>query len=238
MSRKKETLILSVTAFKGGVGKTIISQNLAHAFALDKFKVCIIDADTNNRGSMYWSLNRPEDVKSIPVIYEHGDGQKITHDNLTEVIDRQSGRYEVIVVDCPPVVELITSKASLASDMIIIPVNPNSGNDEQAVIDFMERVKALRQRAKGKHPVPAYILINMWRGLLINKQIRSVIEEEAARYDVSVLDTIITQRTVFGVANYNGLTVYEDENDKAKQEINTLYKEISKLLKGITYEQV
>ncbi len=44
-------MILSSISYKGGVGKSTISQNLAVLFAKQKYRVCIVDADESGSSS-------------------------------------------------------------------------------------------------------------------------------------------------------------------------------------------
>lgn len=102
-------MIITVTAFKGGVGKTTSSIHLA-AYFHNKAPTILIDGDLN-RSALLWA----------------------SHDNLNfPVVDEREGlkaarHYEHIIVDTParPEMEEIRSLAK-GCDLMILPTSPDA----------------------------------------------------------------------------------------------------------------
>lgn len=218
-------MIITVSSFKGGVGKTTISQNLAIAYAMDGREACIIDADKNNKGSTNWYAERPDDLPSVPVFASQDDK------TIIKDIDEHSRHYELVFIDCPPVSEVITSRAIAKSDLVLVPLNPNSGSDESALFDFMEHIQQLRARLDA--PIPTYVVVNMMRSTTLNSFIVDTVRSRSAEYGISLMEATLNQRTAYGEANYQGKSVLEWMDPKAKEEVRALYVEIEAILQTV-----
>ena len=87
-------MIVGVLNQKGGVGKTTISVNLAHAFALTGHRVLLVDADPQG-SALAWSSVRVEDplfpVVGMPKPTLHKDLPAIAVDYDHVVIDGAPG---------------------------------------------------------------------------------------------------------------------------------------------------
>ena len=102
-------MIITVTAFKGGVGKTTSSIHLA-AYLNGKAPTILIDGDLN-RSALLWSSH---DKLDFPVVDER-EGLKAARS------------FEHIVVDTParPEMEEIRSLAK-GCDLIVLPTSPDA----------------------------------------------------------------------------------------------------------------
>ena len=218
-------MIVTISSFKGGVGKTTISQNLAVAYAMDGREACIIDADQNNKGSTNWYAERPGDLPSVPVFTSQDEK------TIIKEIDEHTRHYEMVFIDCPPVSEVITCRAIAKSDLVLVPLNPNSGSDESALFDFMEHIQQLRARLDA--PIPTYVIVNMMRSTSLNSFIKDTVRSRSSEYGISLMETTLNQRTAYGEANYQGRSVMEWVDAKAKQEAQALYAEVEVIFKTV-----
>ena len=109
-------MIIGVLNQKGGVGKTTISVNLAHALALMGNRVLLVDADPQG-SALAWSAVRVEEPL-FPVV---GMPKPTLHKDLPSI----ARDYAYVVIDGAPRVNELCRAAILASDRIIIPVQPS-----------------------------------------------------------------------------------------------------------------
>lgn len=214
--------VVTVISFKGGVGKSIISQNLAVYFAQQNVDVCIIDADPNKSTTM-WHSYRPDDLPAVDVYHVPQNG------DLIKIINSLSKKYELVFIDCPPALQTVTSKAVAKSDISLIPVATTGGNDIWATREFLEHLEILRGKLDA--PIPAYFVVNRFESnVRLHQAYIEILSEYEENYSIKLIDTRIAKRTAYGEANTQGLGVTEWDNKKAKGEINGLANEVRALI--------
>jgi len=217
--------IVTVISFKGGVGKSIISQNLAVFFAHKNVEVCIVDADPNKSTTM-WHSYRPDDLPAVDVYHVPRNG------DLLKIVNSLSKKYELIFIDCPPALEMVTSKAVAKSDVSLIPVATTGGNDIWATKEFLEHLEILRGKLDA--PIPAYFVVNRFESKVrLHQAYLEILGDYEANYSIKLLSSYIAKRTAYGEANTQGLGTIEWDNKKASHEIKQLAQEIEVLLPSI-----
>lgn len=209
-------MIISVTSLKGGVGKSTISQNLAVCFAHGGYKVCIADADAN-QSALRWSSLRGEDLPLIPTF---GTPEKTLAANIKQL----ARDYEIVIIDGTPSLDKITSKIILLADLLLIPILP-SGLDIWATEQFMQRFEDAK--VEKEEDIPARFILNRYRpNTNLSKEVKEILQETG----IGVVDTTLKDRTAYAEAVIKGLGVLEYKDEKAKQELISLYTEVLSLL--------
>lgn len=207
-------MIVSFSCLKGGTGKTALSIHLAHAIALAKRKVILIDCDPQGSASG-WAAAR-EEASPFPVI---GMARDSLHRDIVPII----ADYDHVVLDTPPRVSALARSAILASDLVLIPVQP-SNYDVWAAAETVDLVKEAMQF---KPDIKAAFIVNR---RITNTAIAREVNDALANYPFPILKTGIGQRVAFAESSA-GYTVMEaDPNSTASKEIKALSKEVLKLM--------
>ena len=204
-------MIISVLNQKGGVGKTTLSINLASALAQMGKRTLLIDADPQG-SALDWQASRQGD-SLFPVV---GMDKPTLHTDVPQLAQQQ----DVVIIDGPPRVNELARSAIMASDKVIIPVQP-SPYDIWAADEI---VKLIQETMIYKPSLESFFLINR---LVANTAIGREVTEALKDYPFPVYKTSISQRVVFAESAAAGLAVTEwAPKSAASREIEALALEV------------
>jgi chromosome partitioning protein len=207
--------VISILNQKGGVGKTTMAVHLATAFARAKKKVLLLDADPQG-SALDWAAARHGD-KLFPVV---GLPKPSIHKELPAL----AADYELMVIDGPPRVYEVARSAIMASDLVLVPVQPSPYD----VWAAKEIIDLLNEASVYKPTLLKAFTINR---KIVNTAIGRDVAEALSEYPIPVLQTAISQRVAFAESATQGLTVYElDADMPAAQEMDQLAAEIRAML--------
>ena len=202
---------ISMLSQKGGVGKTTLSIHLCHALSLKGFNPILIDSDPQG-SSLDWSLAR-QGERLFPVV---ALDRPIIHKELPHLMRG----YDFAVIDGAPRLSDLTRSAIMASDLIVIPVQP-SPLDVWAiheVITLISEAQVYNDKLK------AVFLVSR---KIVNTAIARDFLEVLVTYNIPILNSQIAQRIVFAESLASGSTVLEAAPfSQASKEIRQLCKEI------------
>lgn len=204
-------MIISLLNQKGGVGKTTLAVHLATALGKLGARVLMVDADPQGSG-LDWSASRTGD-SLFPVI---GLPKPTIHRELPTL----AADYNHVVIDGPPRVYDVARSAIMASELVLIPVQPSPYDVWAAkeIVDLLSEATAFKENLKR-----AFVINRK----IVNTAIGRDVAEALAEYDLPVLKAEICQRVSFAESAAQGRTVLEtDPESIASREINALVEEV------------
>jgi len=173
---------IAVYNIKGGVGKTATAVNLAHLASNAGIRTLLWDIDPQGAASFYFrvkpkirgGLDRLLDKKSsaseqikasdfpgldiLPADFsyrhldlEFGDGKK-PHARLKRVLKDVKDDYDLLIIDCPPSISLLSEAIFHTVDALLVPTIPTT----LSLRTLQQLLKFLRKESLEELPVLAF----------------------------------------------------------------------------------
>jgi chromosome partitioning protein len=209
-------MIISVLNQKGGVGKTTLSTSIAAALAAQGEKVLLVDADPQH-SALDWGAKR----ESTPPFTLMGLPTNMLHRDLPPLIGNP---YTVILIDGPGKLTDIPRSAIMASDVVLIPVQPSPYDvwSSADIIKILREAQSFGARAKA-----AFVVNRKIPNTVLGREVTDALAEQ----ELPVFETQIQQRQCYATTAGDGLTVSEMKateasHKQAAEEIRNLVEEL------------
>lgn len=207
--------VVAILNQKGGVRKTTLAVHIATALARSGRKVLLLDSDPQG-SSLDWAAARHGEPL-FPVV---GLPKSSIHKELPNL----AKDYDLVIIDGPPRVYDVARSAIMASDLVLVPVQPSPYD----VWAAKEIIDLLNEAGVYKPTLKKSFVINR---KIVNTAIGRDVAEALSEYPIPVLKTAVGQRVAFAESATQGLTVYELDPDMlASQEMNQLALEVEEML--------
>ena len=246
-----ETKIITIANHKGGVGKTTSTASIGDALAILGKRVLLIDLDaqqnltftlTQNEEpetSVYDALvkdaplpivNVRENLDLVPASLELARAEidmatKIAREGiLKSLLEDYRGKYDYILIDCPPSLGIVTTNALVASDRLYIPLTaealPMKG---LAMLDDV--VGEVRKRVNPSLELGG-VFFTRFNNRNLNKEVVKKIE---SRYEDNVFETKIRENIALAEMPLSGQSIFEyDPKSNGATDYMALTQEIIK----------
>lgn len=201
---------------KGGVGKTATAVNLAYLASLEGLKVLVWDLDPQGASTFYFKVRPKmrgggkklmkssgelagvikgtdfENLDLVPADFSlrhldiHLDKKKKPAKRLGKLLEPLKSEYDLVLLDCPPSISLVSEAVFYASDALVIPIIPTP---------LSLRTLVQIEEFKETHSLASLKLMAFFSMADIRKTLHRKLMEEIREERDNVLDTIIPYRS-------------------------------------------
>ncbi len=244
--------IIASYNIKGGVGKTASIVNLAYLAAADDHKVLLCDLDPQGSSTYYFRISTHQNqtgkkllkgrkkldkyvmesdfenldilpanlsYRSLDILLNQETKSKHILKNIFKTYETT---YDLILLDCPPNITLLSENIFYAADLILVPIIPStlSIRTYNQLLDFFKQEKIKRSKL-----VPFLSMVEK------RKKLHSDIAEELLSHDKRFLKTIIPySANIEKMGILRKPIVAETKHSAAKQAYVELWQEITTFL--------
>ena len=249
---------IAVVNQKGGVGKTTTAVNLTAALHDLGLKVLLCDFDpqanaTSGLGvdkrkikhSVYGVIINDVPVADAVVSTKFGDvlpssadlagaaieliGADHREHQLEKALEAVKGEYDVIFIDCPPSLEMLTLNGLCAADSILVPVQCEYFALE-GLSDLMSTLRMVKRRINPRLEIFA-VALTMYDGR--TNFCAQVAEEVRRHFPGKVFTTVIPRNIRLAEAPSHGIPVMAyDKHSRGAAAYKAMAEEFNQKLKG------
>ena len=213
--------ILGVIQVKGGAGRSTIATNLAGMLSAEGKKVALVDGDLPQATAASWAAIRLQEKPASLTVATAAD-----HAELVQKVTALRADHDYIIIDAPPRIAEMTRAALILSHLTLIPLGASAA-EIWATCDLLETIN----QAKEKKPdVDARICWTRFRGSTTSAKELSAAAK--GQLGLSELGSRLGYRVAFSEALGRGMTVVEWGERTARIEMQSLGKEVKRILEG------
>ena len=210
--------VIAIAIQKGGNGKTTTTQNLGVGLVLKGYKVLLIDLD--GQCSLSYSCNADlgtegifevlqnevqakeviQRVNGIDIIpastYLAGADQQFQSEGkeylLKKALEPLKKRYDYILIDCPPSLNILTINALTFANEVIIPCQADIYS-LMGIGQLANTINAVKEHSNSKLKITGILLTRYNNRAVLNKKITQMIEDATSRLGTKVFSSTIRE---------------------------------------------
>ena len=226
------SVIITISNQKGGVGKTTTSAALASGLSLAGYRVLGIDLDPQGNlgfclGAEDFSYTILDVVKgtvSAEEAFCHGEVCDFLPSDITlssglpksgsqnqsilrDIIRPLQVRYDYIIIDTPPALNLLTVNAYTASDYLIIPM----ASDILSLVGLSQLKETMESVQSSFNPslkVLGILLTRFNKRTLLSRDVMEMAQQLASQMNTRVFDAKIRSGVAIAEAPAHGESIF------------------------------
>jgi chromosome partitioning protein len=208
-------MILTVGGQKGGSGKSCMAQNLSVALAQNGQSVMLIDADPQ-RTSADWAEERALQKNATGLKFQAMSG------DISDTTLALSKAYDHIVIDCGGRDTKELRSAMIIADVFLVPLRPK--RRDLKTLDYVSNL--VDQSRIANRSMTALAVVT--QAPTLPNQAQRILDAKsvASSFGLPPLQSVIYTRNVYDDCEEAGLSVFEAEDEKAKEEVTAVLQEI------------
>lgn len=228
--------VLAVTNQKGGVGKTTTAVNLSAELASTKRRVMLVDLDPQGNATSSLGIDKnglhstlydvlsgeaqPEDIvqathiKNLFVLPANTKlaqaeidlvGEVEREHKVAKLIEKLD--VDVVVIDCPPALGLLTVNGLVAADGVLIPVQAEYFALE-GLGQLLHTVQLVRKGLNPRLEIFGVVLTMFTKRTVLSEQVKNEVEKH---FGAKLFSTVIPRNVKLAEAPSFGKTIAEHD---------------------------
>lgn len=228
--------VVAITNQKGGVGKTTTAVNLAASLADAKRRVMLVDLDPQGNATSSLGINKAALTATLYDVLVKGTDlssivQPTSNPNLfvlpanaslaeaeVELVN-MSGREhrlaqalqtvdaDVVIIDCPPALGILTINALVATSRVLIPVQAEYFALE-GLGQLLQTIQLVRERLNPHLEIMGVVLTMYNKRMVLSEQVQ---KEVTKHFGDKVFKTVIPRNVRLAEAPSFGHTIFEHD---------------------------
>lgn len=206
--------VLSIASAKGGVGKTSLAILLGAEFALDGYRVTLLDCDLNQHARAFGLKAKLPNFSVVPDVGEA---------DVLKALRTAEAETDVVLIDLPGGSSTLAIKALQRSHLVLVPTPPSlpDARDAMKTIAQIDDAEEL-----ARNPIARALV---WTRFLhgfetrVARHVRQSLEEEG----LPILRTALMERTAYRAIHLTGEVPRQSEpSGSAATNVTALAKEV------------
>jgi chromosome partitioning protein len=183
--------VVSLASAKGGCGKTTLAILLAAEFALDGYRVALLDCDLNQHASAFGLKAKMPGLSVLPDVGEA---------DILKTLRKAEADNDLVLIDLPGGSSTLAIKALQRSHFVLIPTQP-SLPDAKDAMKTVAQVEDAEELARS--PIPRALV---WTRFLpgfeskVARHVRQSLEGQA----VPIMRAALMERAAFRAIHLTG----------------------------------